>query len=217
MESLIYFGSNKYNYDWIHLLATYKEIVEPDDRVLEIGSSHLGKTRELASCCRCLVGLEKYAYFMPDKVNFKGARVRLVNGDWQNLKNIFKSQRFDVVIASHVIEHVENDLDCLNQTFAVLKKGGYFIFTTLNKLRLYERIRSLFKGERLFPFHEHWREYTEEDVRRLLSKSKFNQDKTIINGLVFGIHAGPCYFFIKQVPRFMKPWVNFWEVVVQKS
>ncbi len=163
------------------------------------------------------MGLEKCKEHLPKILEFRDSNIKIINGDWHNLTKIFKNQKFNLVVASHVIEHVEDDLDCLNQAFEGLKKGGYFLFTTPNRLRLFERLRSIFKGEREFPYHEHLREYNEEDIRNLILRSKFCKSKTGITGFVFGIHAGPFYMFLKHVPNFLGQWSNFWEVIVQKS
>ena len=212
-----YLGKTPFSYDWHHLLNNYKKIVCLQDYVLEIGCSNLEKTKQLAAYCNQLIGLEKDKSSMPRKLKYRNLNIKTINGNWRNLTKIFKNFKFDLIVASHVIEHIEDDLGSLNQTFQVLKKGGYFIFTTPNKLRLFERLRRIFKGERKFPYHEHVREYTEENIKNLLSKSKFHRCETIIYGFVFGIHAGPFYVFFKHVPNFLRQWTNFWEVIIQKT
>ena len=222
-NKFFYLGKTPYSYDWHHLLNSYKKLVGSQDYVLEIGSSNLEKTKQLAAHCHHLIGLEKYKEHMPkksdsDELNkFDSDELKVINGDWHNLTKIFKNSKFDLIIASHVIEHVEDDLSCLNQTFQVLKKGGYFIFTTPNKLRLFERLRSIFKGKRKFPYHEHVREYSEKDIRNLLLKSKFCGSDTSVDEFVFGVHAGPFYVFLKHVPNFLRQWTNFLEVIIQKA
>lgn len=210
-NKFFYLGNNSYNYDWVYLFNKYKEIVCQKDHVLEIGSSNTRKSKQLASCCRRLVGVEKYKEFIP-----KNGEVKIINLDWANLDKVFKKNQFDIVVASHVIEHVEDDLKCLNQTFDVLKPGGYFLFITPNRQRTFERLRSFFIGNRKFPYHEHLREYSEQNLKRLLLKSKFCRSKSEINGVVFGIHAGPLYLFLKEAPGFLRQWTNFWEVAIKK-
>ncbi|MFH1601770.1 MAG: class I SAM-dependent methyltransferase [Candidatus Shapirobacteria bacterium] len=224
-NKFFYLGKTPYSYDWYHLLSSYKKIVRPQDWILEIGSSNLQKTKQLVAYCHGLIGLEKYKKRMPKNLELRGLNIskfgsgelKVINGDWHNLTKIFKNRKFDLVVASHVIEHVEDDLVCLNKAFAVLKKGGYFLFTTPNRLRLFERLRSVFKGERKFPYHEHLREYNKEDIEDLILRSKLCKSKTSITGFVFGIHTGPFYMFLKHVPNFLKQWTNFWEVIIQKS
>ena len=42
----------------------------------------------------------------------------------------FSDQLFDVVIANHVLEHVQNDLAAMSEIFRVLKPGGLAILQT---------------------------------------------------------------------------------------
>jgi len=216
-NNIFYLGRTPFCYDWHHLLSSYIKLVCIKDIVLEIGCSNLDKTKQLSAYCHQLIGLEKDKLSMPKKSEYENLNINEINGDWHNLTKIFKNRKFDLVVASHVIEHVENDLDCLNQTFSVIKNGGYFIFTTPNKCRLFERLRRVFKGTRKFPYREHKREYCENDIKKLISTSKFCKSCTSIEGLVFGIHAGPLYVYFKHAPKFLRQWTNFWEVVIQKT
>lgn len=49
----------------------------------------------------------------------------------------FDAQSFDLVIASHVLEHVGDDLRALNEIHRVLKPGGYAILQTPYSARLH--------------------------------------------------------------------------------
>jgi len=216
-NKFFYIGGKSYTYDWLHFLNQYQGLVRPQDIILEIGSSHLKKTKQLAKSCKQLIGLEKNRQMIVSKSKLKDLNVKIVNGDWADLNKIFKDKKFDLIVASHVIEHVENDITCLDQAFDRLKINGAFLFTTPNRLRFSERLRTLFKGARKFPYHEHLREYTENDLKKILAKSKFKDSKIMINGFVFGIHGGSFYIFLKHVPRFLRQWVNFWEVIIQKE
>lgn len=211
-----YLGNNRYNYDWVHLLEQYSKVVHRKDLVLEIGSSDTRKTQDLATFCHRLIGLEKDVNRIPKNSKTAVSKIKIINGDWYDLDKIFQKQQFDLVVASHVIEHVQDDLSCINQTFDRLKNGGYFIFTTPNRDRLFERLGSVFLGKRIYPYHEHQREYTETDIVKLLNKSKFRCCNIKINGIVLGIHAGPFYLFFKRAPEILRNWITFWEVTIQK-
>lgn len=205
----LYLGTNRYNYDWIHLLDQYKKVVTKNDLVLEIGSSNPPKTRELAKHCKTFIGLEK------DPKKIVGNDI--INDDWTNLSKLFPKNRFDIIIASHVIEHVEDGLSCINQTYDALKTGGYFLFTTPNRDRLFERLRSVVLGKRTFPYHDHKREYLKSDIIDLIGKSKFHSSQVQIQEFVFGLHASPVHIFIKEVPDWLKGWANFLEVTIKKN
>lgn len=49
----------------------------------------------------------------------------------------FEEHSFDLVIASHVLEHVDDDLRALNEIHRVLKPGGYAILQTPYSARLH--------------------------------------------------------------------------------
>ena len=51
-------------------------------------------------------------------------------GDMQNIP--FGNEKFDVITAIEVIEHVENPSKALKEVHRVLKKGGIFVMTTPN-------------------------------------------------------------------------------------
>lgn len=42
----------------------------------------------------------------------------------------YKADSFDIVIANHVLEHVENDMTALHEVFRILKPGGFAILQT---------------------------------------------------------------------------------------
>lgn len=55
----------------------------------------------------------------------------------------FDAQSFDLVIASHVLEHVADDLKALNEIHRVLKPGGYAILQTPYSARLHHTWQDL--------------------------------------------------------------------------
>jgi ubiquinone/menaquinone biosynthesis C-methylase UbiE len=46
----------------------------------------------------------------------------------------FNTESFDIVLCTEVIEHVEDQKKAFSETYRVLKKGGYLVLTTPNKL-----------------------------------------------------------------------------------
>ena len=203
-------------YDWQHLVNTYKSIISPNNIVVEIGSSNAHRTLELSNYCKNLVGIEKF----PDRIlhNLSSSKnnIRIINTDWCKLSEVVPLGSIDVVVASHVIEHVDDDTRCLNETFKVLKRGGYLLFNTPNKKRLTRSIIELFTGEREFPHWEHMREYIRADLESLIVNSNFSYQKTKITGLVFGIHGMGIRLYVKKVPFFLDKLSNYWEVLIQK-
>jgi len=68
----------------------------------------------------------------------------------------FKDNSFDVVLCTEVIEHVNSQKKVISEIFRVLKKDGYIIVTTPNKL--FQSLYSFlcFVGIRPYHGNEHW-------------------------------------------------------------
>ena len=97
-------------------------------RVLEIG---FGSAATLLSFNRncMLVGIEasksavRFAKRSSERRGFNNCEFRLV----RDSQIPYDSEFFDIVIASHLLEHVENDLDCLAEISRVLRPDGVVI------------------------------------------------------------------------------------------
>ena len=202
------------NFDWISLYDVYRENVKDNFVVVEIGASSIIRTTELAKLCKKLIGLEKYKNRIPKSINVINLNYQV--GKWEDLSKIFEEGSIDIIIASHVIEHIENDLLCINQSYKVLKNDGILLFNTPNRKRLTRSIIEFFKGERKFPFWEHIREYIKPDLQVLIEASKFDKTNTEIKGIVFGLHSGKIFIYIKKVPRLFEKYSNFWQIKLIK-
>jgi SAM-dependent methyltransferase len=198
------------NFDWIYLIKTYKKYVTRESVVLEIGASNIDRTKELSEYCNKIIGVEYFKERLPE--NF--LNVEYIHGDWQNLSDFIESESIDIVVASHVIEHIPDDLKAINELYTILKPGGVSILNTPNKKRLTRSIIEFFTEERKFPHWEHVREYTENDLIILLNRSKFNQYK--ISPLVIGLHGGPIHIYWDQVPLKLKRYANYWQINLYK-
>jgi len=205
MDIKFFLHKNKW-YDWEHMLNSYNKYVNKHSIVLEIGASNIEKTKMLSKYCKKLIGVEINQKRIPE--NFDN--VHYIHGDWQYLSKTIKPDSIDIVISSHVIEHVQYDLKAINELYKVLKKGGIAILNTPNRKRLTRAFIEFFTGPRKFPYWEHVREYTEEDLLNLLKKSKFKNFKIL--PVVFGIYGGNIYIYSKSVPNIFKKWSNFWEI-----
>lgn len=199
------------NYDWQHLLKTYKSLVKPNYTVLEIGASTLSHTKKLAKYCQNLIGVELLASRIPKS---KNKNIKYIISDWQNLSKKIKKNSIDLAIASHVIEHVLNDELALIELHKVLKPGAVALINTPNRLRLARSIVEIFTGPRKFPWWEHVREYSFKDINKLCENSPF--EKYIIKPIIFGFHNGYFKIYIKKVPRFFVKYANYWEISLIK-
>ena len=206
--------NNNAYFDWISLYNAYKENIKNHSVVIEIGASTFNRTIELAKYCKKLIGIEKYSNRLPKSVNFEN--ICYMGGKWEELSSLLEEESADLIISSHVIEHIEDDLLCINESYKVLKKGGVLLFNTPNRKRLPRIIIEFFIGERKFPFLEHQREYIKLDLQKLVRKSNFNISTAEIKGVVFGLHGGKIFFYIKKVPRLFEKHAGYWQVKLVK-
>ena len=58
----------------------------------------------------------------------------------------YPAESFDVVVMSEVLEHLPAHLPVVASVSRVLRKGGFFVFTTPNIHRFHSRMRYLFTG-----------------------------------------------------------------------
>jgi SAM-dependent methyltransferase len=206
----ISYSNSRNCFDWKSLLESYQKYVTKESIVIEIGASNLERTKDLNKLCKELIGIE----FMPSRLPKDFDNVKYFLGDWQNLSDFIEPESIDIVVSSHVLEHVPNDLRAINELYKILKPGGMALLNTPNRKRLPRAIIEKFTGKREFPFWEHQREYTDKDLICLLDKSKFA--KFNILPIAFGIHGGKVFCYIEQVPKCAKKYANFWEIQLYK-
>ena len=205
--TLSLFSKNRVDYDWISLVNALRKYTDEKSIVLEIGASSVKRTREIAKFCKKIIGVELFLDRIPTSTM---NTVEYRQGNWETLSKNVPKESIDFAVSSHVIEHVENDHQAICELYKVLKPGGVACINTPNRKRLVRQIIEVFTGEKQFPYEEHVREYTEEDLIKLLRKSEFK--KFIIKPIVFGIHGGPFRIFISIVPKILRKYANFWEI-----
>lgn len=198
------------DYDWLHLLNKYKQLVKPNFTVLEIGASTQARTEELSLYCQNLIGVEYYKKRLLKNKN----NIQYLLGDWQKLTKIIKPNTIDLAISSHTLEHIPNDYEAIKQLYQVLKPSSFAILITPNRKRLTRFIIELFTKEKKFPHWEHFREYTENDLIKLLNKSDFKYYK--ITPIVFGFHFGKIRICTTKVPLIFKKFAYCWEIILKK-
>ena len=198
-------------YDWVSLMDAYRRFVKEQHVVLEIGASNPQLTHDLSWYCEKVIGVE----LMPDRIPSGFDNVKYIRGDWQYLTDVVERESIDIAVSRHVIEHIPDDLAALNQLYEVLKPGGIALINTPNRKRLTRTIIDSIKGEREFPWWEHVREYTEEDLLRLIDSSKFT--KFEIKPLVLGLFGGEVFVYFESVPPRFRKYANLWEVHLFKD
>lgn len=117
--------------------------------------------------------------------NINNSKVKLKIGNIENLP--YKNSFFDVVIASEILEHVDNDSKAIREIFRVLKRGGKAIITVPNKNYpfLWDPLNWVL--ERFFKTHipsniwwlagiwaDHKRLYNESELGKKIQKCGFN-------------------------------------------
>lgn len=193
-------------YDWISILNSYKKYVKKTDIVLEIGASYVPKTRNLSKYCKKIIGIE----LLPERLPKNFDNVEYLIGDWQKLTKVVNKESINICIATHVIEHLPNDLKAINQLYEVLVPGGIALISTPNKKRLARILIDLLSGKNNLSSGEHFREYTKEDLESLLENSRFKKYK--IFPVAVGFVNGPFLLYSTYVPNIFCKFASFWEI-----
>ena len=146
------------------ILAYYKaaELVSGD--VLEIGTGMGYGVEVVAPAADKYVTIDKscaYNVELPANAEFRQMTVPPLD---------FADESFDYVISFQVIEHIKNDKEFVAEVSRVLRKGGKFIVSTPNAPM------SLTRN----PWHV--REYTAEELKKLLSKGFSQIDMMGVSG-----------------------------------
>ena len=138
------------------ILAYYKAAVLVSGDVLEIGTGMGYGVEVVAPAADKYMTIDKscaYNVELPANAEFRQMTVPPLD---------FADESFDYVISFQVIEHIKNDKEFVAEVSRVLRKGGKFIVSTPNAPM------SLTRN----PWHV--REYTAEELKKLLSK-EFSQ------------------------------------------
>lgn len=137
-----------------------KTKISKESYVLEVGCGEGYGTNLLSQHVSKIIGLD----VCKDTIEHASEKYKsnnLIFEKYDGTNIPYPDETFDVVISFQVIEHIQDDLNYISETYRVLKKGGLFICTTINK-----------SSEKLStPFHV--REYYPCELENIL-KTKFS-------------------------------------------
>lgn len=87
-----------------------------------------------------------------------------------------KAETYSIIVCYHILEHIENDIQAMNELYRVLKKGGKcFIQTPFKSGDIYEdlSIKDPKQRELHFGQHDHVRIYSVESLKARLESVGF--------------------------------------------
>jgi 2-polyprenyl-6-hydroxyphenyl methylase / 3-demethylubiquinone-9 3-methyltransferase len=130
-----------------------------------------------------------YKYLEVAKKSSQNTKIKFIEGDAENTG--LSSNKFDVIICSELLEHVDNDNLVLNEVYRITKPGGVLLISVPNANYpwLWDPVN--WTIERLFNFHisehiwwmagiwaGHKRLYSEENLMKKLKSSGFRVEMT---------------------------------------
>jgi len=123
----------------------------------------------------------------------------------------FPSGSFNVVLASHLIEHLNDPFSFLKETHRILKDGGQIFITTPNisGLQAY-----LYGGRWRSAIFDHLYLFSARTLKKMLKKAGFKFEKVSTWG---GIAAGLAPAWIKKGADFLAKRLGFGDVMIMRA
>ncbi|MBX2905213.1 MAG: methyltransferase domain-containing protein [Taibaiella sp.] len=114
--------------------------------------------------------LAKYLRALPF-VNYRSADLYHPADDKVDLRdmNIYEDGRWDIFVCSHVLEHIKEDQQAMNELYRVLKPGGWGIAMVPINLSIEET----FEDDSITTDADRWKYYGQDDHVRMYSKKDF--------------------------------------------
>lgn len=180
------------------------QLIPKSSRVLEIGSSSGFMTKYLQNVLSCKVVSVEISPELAHKSKREGNEV--VCGDFldDEVQSYLKQyEKFDVILASQVLEHIVDTSSFFIRSKSLLRSGGYLIVSTANIAHWSSRLRLLmgkweYEEYGLFD-REHVRFFTPASLRNVFTKHGFSVDKldyNIVDFSPFPFH--PKYGFLNM-------------------
>jgi 2-polyprenyl-3-methyl-5-hydroxy-6-metoxy-1,4-benzoquinol methylase len=125
------------------------------------------------------------------------------------------NDKFDVIIAGDLIEHLNNPGLMLDSVKKHLRENGLFVFNTPNIYSINFLLRGLFNGGEVKQFNEHSLGFTEQLIRELLQRHGFEvKEIKYFNHKEKNLKSRA----IRSLSRFVPKWrENIWIVAKVKK
>ncbi|MEA5618976.1 class I SAM-dependent methyltransferase [Cronbergia sp. UHCC 0137] len=143
-----------------------------DSTILEIGCGSGGSASYIDECKEYIgTDLSEVAISQANTEYSKKPNFKFMAMDAMKLE--FEENRFDVVIAREVIEHLPDPIDCLKEAFRVLKSGGMFVVTSPNRDSLHLRVNRMLGYQDFKCSFDHIKEFTFQEAAEMLTDVGF--------------------------------------------
>jgi SAM-dependent methyltransferase len=126
-------------------------------------------------------------------------------------ENKFPADSFDVVLVSHLIEHLNNPQFFLAEAFRILKNGGFLFITTPNICGFQAR---LFGNRWRSAIFDHLYLFSAHSLTAMLKKNGFMPEKTATWG---GLAAGFAPLWMKKIADFFAKRLGFGDVMIIRA
>ncbi|MEW6295737.1 MAG: class I SAM-dependent methyltransferase [Candidatus Diapherotrites archaeon] len=155
------------------------------ENVLEIGfgSGIIIKKLAAKNYYKSIFGMDlsfEAAKYLKKSTNIKYTKVKVLVGDLDNIP--FKKGAFDLVILSHVLEHIHNPSKALIECKKILKEDGYLLISFPNNMSLWPLAEAVF-DKTLAPKdyslkEQHIQQLNNFNVTKILKKEGFKINKS---------------------------------------
>jgi len=126
-------------------------------------------------------------------------------------ENKFPDKSFDVILASHLIEHLNDPRSFLAETFRILKDGGCLFITTPNISGFQAR---LFGGRWRSAIFDHLYLFSARTLKRMLKEAGFKVERVSTWG---GLAAGLAPMWLKKTADFLAKRLGCGDVMIIRA